>query len=120
MAMVSILILPVGCAKESGPANSGANFPHTISSLEAYPAALLEGNLSIEKSGDAYCPRVETAQGDNYLLVLPPTAEVKAESIAVFGKVYATGDVVFSGGDLNIDFDDAGCSSNSGKWLAGP
>jgi hypothetical protein len=107
-----------GCTTGSG----SANFPHTESVFESYPAALLEGTLSIERNGDMYCPRIEHGTDEpSYLLVLPPNAQVTETSLEIEGETYSLGTILIGGGSaMGLDYESVGCAADSGAWLVAP
>ncbi len=110
----ALLVTMVGCGS-----SDAADFPHTSSELVDYPAALIDGELSIEASEHGYCPRIRS-DGTSYLLVLPPTAEVTADAVKTADTTLTSGSVSLGGGVMATDFNDARCASPSPAWLVGP
>lgn len=114
------LLLLAGCSVAQDE-RVESSFPHTPAELNAYPAALLEGEMQIKESGESYCPVVSTERGEEYLLVLPPSSRVDATRVTLSGKGIEPGGVSFGGGVLaGIEFNDAGCTGYPQVWLVAP
>ncbi|GAA2529853.1 hypothetical protein [Rarobacter incanus] len=120
VALGRLLVTVAGCGTEPEGSNASAGFPHTGSLAEDYPFASLDGKLSIEASESGYYPRLVSEHRISYLLVLPPNAEVGANTVKIGDRTLTVGDISVGGGEMATDVDGAGCSSQSPAWLVAP